>query len=108
MFFGEKPSPIIFDIRNDKHDLTLGEMTRSSIRKANGRLELPSLLLWDKEGLQLFERITYHPDYYLTGDEIEILQKHSEQIAEIIEQGAIVLELGSGFVQHSYLLFVGS
>jgi len=41
----ERSAPVIFDIRNDKHEFALGEMTRSSIRNAKDRLELPNLLL---------------------------------------------------------------
>jgi uncharacterized SAM-dependent methyltransferase len=96
---GEKAHfPVIFDIRQDKEQICLRDMTRSSIRDSGDHLELPTLLLWDEEGLQHFERITYHRDYYLTTDEIELLEKYSNEIAAKIAPNSILLELGSGYV----------
>lgn len=59
---------------------------------------LPTLLLYDKRGLQLFEQITYLDEYYLTNQEIEVLERNSPQIADRIasQPDSIVLELGSG------------
>lgn len=35
---------------------------------------LPTMLLYNEKGLQLFEAITYNDHYYLTNSEIEILE----------------------------------
>ncbi|KAH7883139.1 histidine-specific methyltransferase [Phlebopus sp. FC_14] len=72
-------------------------------RRYNER-ELPSLLLYDEEGLRLFEEITYQPDYYLTDLEISILSKYASQIADAISDGAIVLELGAGALRKTALI----
>ena len=57
---------------------------------------MPTLLLYDEEGLQLFEEITYLDEYYLTNAEIETLNTHAEAIARLIKPGSQVIELGSG------------
>ena len=57
---------------------------------------LPTLLLYDDAGLRLFEEITYLDEYYLTEEEIAILTKYADRIAERIEDGSNVVELGSG------------
>lgn len=62
---------------------------------------LPTLLLYDNKGLKLFEDITYLDEYYLTGQEIAVLERHAERIAERIPPDAILLELGSGYVYFS-------
>ncbi|ODV92841.1 hypothetical protein CANCADRAFT_94337 [Tortispora caseinolytica NRRL Y-17796] len=58
--------------------------------------QLPTLLLYDEKGLQLFEDITYVSEYYLTNAEIEILKTESEEIAFRIPDGSTLVELGSG------------
>jgi hypothetical protein len=37
---------------------------------------LPTLVLYDDKGLEIFDNITYHKDYYLTNSEIEICQRY--------------------------------
>ncbi|KAF1944312.1 hypothetical protein EJ02DRAFT_420396 [Clathrospora elynae] len=61
-----------------------------------GEKKLPTLLLYDTEGLNLFERITYTDEYYLTNAEIEVLETYADRIAERIPAGSIIVELGSG------------
>ncbi|KAJ2244410.1 hypothetical protein GGI13_006229, partial [Coemansia sp. RSA 455] len=41
---------------------------------------LPTLLLYDNAGLDLFDRITYLPEYYLTDCEIDVLRTHIDGI----------------------------
>lgn len=57
---------------------------------------MPTMLLYSAEGLKLFEEITYLEEYYLTNMEIAILEKHAESMAERIEDGSVLVELGSG------------
>lgn len=57
---------------------------------------MPELLLWDEKGLRYFEDVTYAPSYYLTNEEIGLLEKHKYQIAEHIPSGSMLVELGSG------------
>lgn len=41
-------------------------------------------------------QITYLDEYYLTNQEIKLLETHSREIAKTIPDGSIVVELGSG------------
>lgn len=58
---------------------------------------LPSKYLYDKHGSDLFNKITRHPDYYLTGCEFEILTTYCSNILDIIGEGDFnLVELGPG------------
>lgn len=59
---------------------------------------MPTMLLYDAVGLQLFEDVTYLEEYYLTNAEIEVLENYSGEIAKLVPAGSILLELGSGYV----------
>ncbi|KID75611.1 Ergothioneine biosynthesis protein 1 [Metarhizium brunneum] len=95
----------IIDIRSNRVDFNLkDEVARMVIPKDGRARKLPTLLLYDERGLQLFEDITYLDEYYLTNDEIELLKKHSVEIAATIPDGAMVIELGSGNLRKVCLL----
>ncbi|ORY81537.1 C-type lectin protein [Protomyces lactucae-debilis] len=64
---------------------------------------LPTMLLYNERGLQLFEKITYNEHYYLTNSEIDILKRQSHVIAEQIK-GSIIIELGSGALRKTSLI----
>ncbi|KAK8017067.1 hypothetical protein PG993_015256 [Apiospora rasikravindrae] len=88
----------IIDIRDGRQSFNLVPAIRHSLQHRNedGHRTLPSLLLWNERGLKLFEELTYAPEYYLTNTEIALLEAHSREIAQTIEPGTILLELGSG------------
>ncbi|KAF9257453.1 hypothetical protein L218DRAFT_804246, partial [Marasmius fiardii PR-910] len=65
---------------------------------------LPGVLLYDEAGLRLFEKITYQPDYYLTGLEIDVLSAHAAEMAESIPNGSILVELGAGALRKTAIL----
>ncbi|KAG8410100.1 Ergothioneine biosynthesis protein 1 [Metarhizium acridum] len=95
----------IIDIRSNRVDFNLkDEVARMVIPKDGRARKLPTLLLYDERGLQLFEDITYLDEYYLTNYEIELLKKHSVEIAAKIPDGAMVIELGSGNLRKVCLL----
>jgi uncharacterized SAM-dependent methyltransferase len=75
----------------DKEDVQLKE-------SLDGEAALPDLLLWDEKGLRYFEEVTYTPSYYLTNEEIGLLERNKYQIAEHIPSGSMLVELGSGSV----------
>lgn len=84
----------IIDIRSDKEELSLGEVLRTCLKhdgSDGGERTLPDLLLWDAEGLKLFEQITYLPSYYLTNQEIELLEQSADSIAEAILPGSSMM-----------------
>lgn len=59
---------------------------------------LPSLLLWDSVGLDLYEKITESPDYYLTRVEADVIRHNVDAIVQSIGANGVILELGSGYV----------
>ncbi|KAK3658051.1 hypothetical protein LTR56_000741 [Elasticomyces elasticus] len=89
-------APDIIDIRDGGELLRLADSIRSGLQAPPGSRTLPSLLLWNEKGLKHFEAVTYTSDYYLTNAEISVLEAHSAEIAEQMQDGSILLELGSG------------
>lgn len=95
---GTPASNYIFDIRLDNGEDQLRESLRKSIRAAcHHEAAMPDLLLWDEKGLRYFEEVTYSPTYYLTNEEIGILEKQKYNIAQYIQPGSMLIELGSGY-----------
>lgn len=95
-----RPNDIdIIDIRQEELELSLGKEIVRGLNPQDGRpRSLPTILLYDTEGLKLFEQITYLEDYYLTNAEIEVLLTHARSIVERIPDNAQLIELGSGCV----------
>ena len=91
--------PQIIDIRSDTASFNIKKDIISGLNPSSGEAKtLPTLLLYDDPGLRLFEEITYLDEYYLTGEEITVLGKYADRIAERIPDEALVVELGSGSV----------
>ena len=87
----------IFDIRSSEFHSSMVEEIVQQLRPESGaEKRLPTMLLYDERGLQLFEDITYLEEYYLTNAEIEILDRSARRIADRIPTGAQLIELGSG------------
>ncbi|RYP80306.1 hypothetical protein DL769_002540 [Monosporascus sp. CRB-8-3] len=86
----------IIDIRQATVESNLKEDIESLFRPQEGPRKLPTLLLYDEKGLQLFEEITYLEEYYLTNYEIRVLRRSAAAIAKNIPAGSMVIELGSG------------
>lgn len=94
---GTKATDII-DIRREIVGISVLDELRRGLRVApDVEKRLPTLLLYDDIGLQLFEKITYLEEYYLTNAEIEALEEYSDRIVERIAPGSMVVELGSGY-----------
>ncbi|PYH76889.1 hypothetical protein BO82DRAFT_387004 [Aspergillus uvarum CBS 121591] len=95
--FGPLATSNIIDIRTDKSETQLRQSLQDSVHAAcHGQAAMPDLLLWDEQGLRFFEEVTFSPAYYLTNEEIGLLEKHKYQIAEHIPPGSMLVELGSG------------
>jgi L-histidine Nalpha-methyltransferase / hercynylcysteine S-oxide synthase len=87
----------ILDIRRDTEEHSILQDVKDGLRpKVGEEKTLPTLLLYDVDGLKLFEKITYLDEYYLTNAEIEVLETYADNIAERIKPNSIVVELGSG------------
>lgn len=68
-----------------------------SLDKPLNHKSIPTYILYDKKGLQLFDQITQLDDqYYLTGAELDILNNHSHEIADRLQNGSLLFELGAG------------
>jgi L-histidine N-alpha-methyltransferase len=63
---------------------------------------VPAYFGYDALGSELFESITELPDYYLTRVEYGLLQRHAEEIADLIGCERIA-ELGSGSAKKTRL-----
>lgn len=57
---------------------------------------LPPKYFYDKKGSELFDAITELPEYYVTRTEIELLESHVDEMAELLGADSYLLELGSG------------
>lgn len=91
----------ILEIRGHGALAPLDESIRSGLQvPAGAEKTLPTLLLYNEEGLKLFERITFLEEYYLTGQEIKVLEKYADRIADRIasRENTMIVELGSGYV----------
>ena len=88
----------IIDIRSDISRIGLKQEIVEGLKPGAGKEKtLPTLLLYDDQGLKLFERITYLEEYYLTGEEINVLEEHADDIARCMPTGCMLVELGSGY-----------
>ncbi|KAI8215405.1 duf323 domain protein [Colletotrichum sp. SAR 10_86] len=90
----------IIDVRRVAVETNLKDDILSMWNPTNGPRRLPTLLLYNERGLQLFEDITYLEEYYLTNNEIEVLNRSSREIAQNISPESMVIELGSNFERY--------
>ena len=93
----------IIDIRQDKSDTSIATSIRddliSSLGKGGkGEKYMPEMLLWDENGHKLFEKVNARLEYYVHHDELTLLEKHKEAVVQQLEPGAMIIELGSGYV----------
>src|SRR5512146_2328786 len=65
---------------------------------------LPPKYFYDGVGSLLFERITELPEYYPTRCEMRILRDHARDIAELVPEGAALVEFGSGSSKKARIL----
>ncbi|KAL8781964.1 MAG: hypothetical protein Q9213_005772 [Squamulea squamosa] len=67
---------------------------------------LPSMLLWDDQGLAHYEAVKAADtrNYYPARRENEIIDRHSDEIARIIPAATTLVELGSGNVDKTSLI----
>ncbi|KAB8074790.1 hypothetical protein BDV29DRAFT_173092 [Aspergillus leporis] len=82
--------------QNDVEFSLVNEIHKGINPPAGTKKSMPTMLLYDANGLKLFEEITYLEEYYLTNAEIEVLNRNAKRIIERIPDNAQLLELGSG------------
>lgn len=66
--------------------------------------QLPSVLLYDAPGAQLYERVCEQPEYYLDRVENRLCETHGEEIAALIGPDAAIVEYGAGSGRKGRLL----
>lgn len=87
---------LIYDIKQDR------DTQQVDFRKqiVDGLNEVPPsmspLLLWNDAGLKLFEILTQQPAYAPFHKEIDILNRHADQMVESMPSGSLLIELGCG------------
>lgn len=88
----------IIDIRRGEHGDSMPREISEKLRfRDETERTLPTMILYNGDGLRLFEDITYLDEYYLTNAEIEVLNKHAQEIADMICSNSRIVELGSGY-----------
>lgn len=63
------------------------------------RKKLPTSLLYDERGSELFEQICEQDEYYLTRTELSILHKYAPDIAKFLGSAPFIFEFGCGNTQ---------
>lgn len=58
--------------------------------------ELPCKFFYDERGAELFEQICELDEYYPTRTELAIMRRHAPEMAEVLGEGSILIEYGSG------------
>lgn len=89
------------DIRLQGEDSTdLREELVASLTRPSSFRSIPSILLWDDRGQELFEKIMDCPQYYPFRAELALLSGYSDQMVIATGQSRLIIELGAGYVFH--------
>ncbi|RAH49190.1 uncharacterized protein BO95DRAFT_10754 [Aspergillus brunneoviolaceus CBS 621.78] len=86
--------PFLRDIRKSLELLDLNSCVISGLSQS--RKTIPSLLLWDEQGLKNFNEWTNCPHYYPKSKELEILETHKDRMAGALPDRSALVELGCG------------
>lgn len=84
----------IYTVRNGQKKKSFAEDVKSGLLDPVKGLH--PKYFYDAKGSDLFEKICETPEYYVTRTEAAILEKYSNEIAELNEDKTVVVELGSG------------
>jgi len=103
------PAHIVDARLNDKTsngEVNIRDQIVQGLSRPLNKKSLPILLLYDEEGLRIYDEITEVNDYYLFPAEKNLLQVHSNDIVKVMQGGqegqyyqsieSVVLELGAG------------
>jgi EasF-like predicted methyltransferase len=96
----------IMDIRSNSSPIDLKAMSMEGLRQPYGSKFLPSLLLWDNKGQNLYNEILATKHYYPYRVENELINESAKHVArKIAAAGAeAVIELGAGNMHKTGLL----
>ncbi|KAI7896420.1 uncharacterized protein EV154DRAFT_492173 [Mucor mucedo] len=104
---GRPPSPpTSADVSEDAFNGSdLVDTILESLDKSTGHKSIPTYILYDKKGLQLFDQITQLSDeYYLTGAELDILMRKSDDLINRLQNGSVIFELGAGALRKTQVI----
>src|ERR1700736_749379 len=91
--------PEIIDVRLDERTITAGDddirqQILMGLHQPLDKKTLPTLLLYNEDGLRLYDNITTEaPEYYLFGAEEEILIECADEIVQVMhsKEGEVLL-----------------
>jgi uncharacterized SAM-dependent methyltransferase len=91
----------IIDVRlNNKAsngEVNIRDEVVKGLSRPAGQKILPQILLYDEEGLRIFDEITTGvDDYYIFPGEETLLKRHAQDIVQGMQDEGVVLELGAG------------
>ena len=99
----------ILDLHSPSNDgipnFDMSKQILDGLSRPVGQKQIPTMLLYDEQGLRLYDDITTAvPEYYLFGAEEEILKHHADEIVGTMHRHGqsgdltdeVVLELGAG------------
>lgn len=100
------PSPQTSDNSEDAFNGSdLVNTILDALDKPMNHKSIPTYILYDKKGLQLFDQITQLDDeYYLTGAELDILIRRSEEMVDRLQDGSVIFELGAGALRKTQVI----
>jgi uncharacterized SAM-dependent methyltransferase len=58
---------------------------------------IPTMVLYSDKGLEIFDKITYADEYYLTNCEINIFENYAQEMVSNLRNGDCLIELGCGY-----------
>ncbi|CAG8620353.1 10078_t:CDS:2, partial [Ambispora leptoticha] len=97
----------IFDVRQQetaKLHLVRDILKGLTPEPSSAMKSIPTIVLYDDRGLQLFDQITYLDEYYLTNCEIDILNRKVDEIVAYVKDGSAIIELGAGSLRKTQLI----
>ena len=88
----------ILDIGGSRLKESLHNMLVGRMLTPGNQCVLPSALLSDDNGSNLWQQINRLPDYYQTREEISLLEAHGKDIADLIAPNPVLIDIGCGYV----------
>ncbi|KAF9562588.1 DUF323 domain-containing protein [Agrocybe pediades] len=108
----------IIDVHSRSNDgivvTDISQQVVDGLSRPYGQKQIPTMLLYDEQGLRLYDSITTEaPEYYLFAAEEEILKNHADEIVRAMHHGAdvspdeVILELGAGALRKTSHILLG-
>lgn len=86
----------VIDIGGSRLPETLRSMLMARMLDPAKPCVLPSALLSDDSGSSLWREINRLPAYYQTREEMMLLERHGDEIADLVKPGTTLIDLGCG------------